>query len=126
MFGALTIFAAAAMLLVVAGLYGVMSQSVGQRVREIGVRMALGADRSSVVRDVLRRGLSVTGIGLAAGVLGATWIAGLLRDMLFTVSPFDPVPYAIAAVVLGALAAGSCYLPARRAASIDPTITLRM
>jgi putative ABC transport system permease protein len=125
MFGALSIFAAAALLLVVAGLYGVMSQSVGQRVREIGVRMALGADRSSVVRDVLRRGLRVTGIGLAAGVIGATWIAGLLRDMLFTVSPFDPVPYVIAAVVLGALAAGSCYLPARRAASIDPTVTLR-
>ena len=125
MFGALAIFAAAATVLVVAGLYGVMSQSVNQRMREIGVRMALGADRSAVVRDILGRGLRVTTIGLLAGVLGAAWVAGLLRDMLFNTSPFDVLPYAATAVLIAALAAVSCYLPARRAASIDPTVTLR-
>ena len=125
MFGALAIFAGAAMLLVVAGLYGVMTQSVSQRLREIGVRMALGADRTVVVRDVLLRGLRVTAVGLAAGVVGSMWTARLLRDMLHNTSPFDPAPYVATAVLIGALAAVSCYLPARRAASIDPTITLR-
>jgi predicted permease len=125
MFGALAIFAGAATVLVVAGLYGVMSQSVNQRMREIGVRMALGADRGTVVRDVLVRGLRVTAIGLLAGVLGAMWVAGLLRDTLFDTSPFEVLPYAITAVLIGALAVVSCYLPARRAASIDPTMTLR-
>jgi predicted permease len=125
MFGALAIFAAAATVLVVAGLYGVMSQSVNQRMREIGVRMALGADRSAVVRDILLRGLRVTAIGILAGMIGATWVAGLLEDMLFDTSPFDALPYAITALLIAALAAVSCYLPARRAASIDPTVTLR-
>jgi putative ABC transport system permease protein len=125
MFGALAIFACAALLLVIAGMYGVISQSVNQRTREIGVRMALGADRIAVLRDVLARGLRLTLIGLAVGLIVSIWLSRLLGDMLFRTTPLDPLPYAATAALLAAIATLSSYLPARRAASIDPAITLR-
>jgi putative ABC transport system permease protein len=125
MFGALAIFASAALLLVVAGLYGVISQSVSQRTREIGVRMALGASRRTVLRHVLARGLRLTLIGLAAGLIAAVWLSRLMGDMLFRTTPLDPLPYVATAALLAVIATVSSYLPARRAAAIDPAITLR-
>ena len=125
MFGALAIFACAALLLVIAGMYGVISQSVNQRTREIGVRMALGADRLDVLRHVLARGLRLTLIGLTAGLISSVWLSRLMADMLFRTTPLDPLPYAATAALLAFIALVSSYLPARRAASIDPAITLR-
>jgi len=121
----LVIFAAASLVLVMAGLYGVVSQSVAARAREIGVRMALGADRGAVLRGVLRSGLRLTAAGLVAGGLGAVIVARLMGGLLFQTSPFDPLAYALTAVVLGIVSLAACYLPARRAARVEPVHVLR-
>lgn len=123
--GALATFAAAAVLLVIAGLYGVVSQSVSQRSREIGVRMVLGAQRGALLRHVLAGGLKLTAAGLVLGQGGALLTSRLMQEMLYRTSPQDALPYATTAVGLGIVAAAACYLPARRAASVDPTIVLR-
>jgi ABC-type antimicrobial peptide transport system permease subunit len=112
-------------LLVVAGLYGVVSQGVAQQSREIGVKMMLGADRAGILRQVLGWGLRMTGIGLALGLAGAAAASQLLRGSLYQMSPLDAGPYAIAMLVLAAVAVAACYLPARRAATIEPMAVLR-
>ena len=113
------------LLLAAIGIYGVTSYSVGRRTREIGIRMALGADRGSVLGLVIRQGLVLTamgvGLGLAAGAAGAQ----VLRSLLFGVSPLDPVAFGGAALLFGVVSLAASYLPARRAARVDPMRALR-
>jgi predicted permease len=118
-------FAALALLLAGVGLYGVVSYSVGQRTREIGVRMALGATASSVVSLVLRNGLKLAGIGLALGLLAAVGLTRFLRGLLYGVSTFDPVSFAAVAAVLISVGILACWWPAHRAAKVDPVVALR-
>jgi len=121
----LSLFAAVALCLAMAGVYGVMAYVAGQRSKEIGVRMALGASARSVLWLMLGRGLKLTGIGLATGVLGAIASARLVSGMLFQVTPHDVVTYAGVAAVLGLLSLLATYVPARRATRIDPLHVLR-
>jgi predicted lysophospholipase L1 biosynthesis ABC-type transport system permease subunit len=121
----LTLFAAVAMCLAMTGVYGVMAYVAGQRSKEIGVRMALGASARSVLWLMLGRGLKLTGIGLAAGVLGAIASTRVLRGMLFQVKPDDVVTYAGVVAGVGILSLLATYMPARRATQIDPHLVLR-
>lgn len=107
------------------GLYGVLAYLVNQRQREIGVRLALGADRASVLRMVVRRGMVLAGSGVLIGLIGAVTLGGVLRGALYGVDPADPVLLALVTVTLLAVAAASSWIPARRAASVDPVVTLR-
>ena len=118
-------FAGLALLLGVVGLYGVIAYSVSQRTREIGVRMALGAQRSAVSGMVLGEALRLIGIGIGVGVLGSLATAGLLRPLLFGVRPWDATTLAGVAAILGFAALLASYLPARRAASVNPVEALR-
>ncbi len=118
-------FAGMALLLGVVGLYGVIAYSVSQRTREIGVRMALGAQRSAVSGMVLREAGGLIAVGIGAGILGSLATAGLLRPLLFGVRPWDGTTLAGVAALLGVAAMVACYLPARRAASVNPVEALR-
>jgi putative ABC transport system permease protein len=114
-----------ALLLGLIGIYGVVSYVVTQRTREIGVRMALGASGASVKRMVVRQGLALAGIGIVAGLIIAAWASRLMSSLLYGVSSHDPVTYGLVAVTLLAVAALASWLPARRAAGVDPTTALR-
>jgi ABC-type antimicrobial peptide transport system permease subunit len=118
-------FALIALLLATVGVYGVMSYAVAQRTREVGIRMALGARTDEVVRLMLRRGVQVIGFALVAGLFAALGLAPLLRHQLYGVLPFDPVTFVVVPGVLAAVALVACYLPARRAARVDPVVALR-
>ncbi len=118
-------FAALAVTLASLGLYGVLAYNVGQRAREVGVRMALGATPNSVVALILRHGLKLAVAGLVVGLFAAVALTRVLGSILFGASAFDPLSFAAVAVGLTAVGALACYLPARRAARIDPMITLR-
>jgi hypothetical protein len=118
------VFGALALLLAAIGLYGVISYSVSQRVREIGVRQALGAKSGQVVRMVLREGLLLAGAGVVVGAGLATLGAQALSGVLF-VSPFDPVSFAVAGGVLVGVAALANWVPARRAARVSPMVAVR-
>ena len=120
-----TSFAMVAMVLAAIGLYGVLSYSVAQRLRELAIRSALGAQRSDLVRLILREGLSVTFAGIALGVLGASLLTRLMQDLLFGVTALDGVAFSVAPVILAATSLGACLAPAWRAASTDPATTLR-
>jgi putative ABC transport system permease protein len=117
--------AAFALAIAIVGLFGVLSYSVAQRSREIGVRTALGAQTSDVVALVLRTGMTITAAGLAVGLAGALVVGQSLSRILYGVSPFDPVTFVAVPVVLTVAAALACVAPARRAASIDPIRALR-
>jgi putative ABC transport system permease protein len=119
-------FAAVALLLAVLGIYGVNAYAVTQRRTEIGLRMALGATRGAVLRQVILQGMLPTGIGIGVGILGAAATTSLLRNVLVGTDALDPIAFLFAAVVLGAAAALACYFPALRATRIDPAIILRM
>jgi putative ABC transport system permease protein len=119
------VFALSALALAAMGLYGVLSYSVGSRVREIGIRMALGAGRVDVLRSTVGQGLSLLGLGIAVGLGIAFLLTRLLGSMLFGVSPTDPWLFLAAFAVLAAVAILACYLPARRAARVDPLVVLR-
>jgi len=121
----LGLFGVMALLLATTGLYGVLAHAVSQRTHEIGVRMALGADRWRIVRFVIRQGLVVTGTGLALGVLVAAAVTRLVASQLIGVGPLDPLSYLGPLAVLTAVALVACYLPARRAARQDPLRALR-
>ncbi len=121
----LTFFASLAVFLAVLGVHGVLSYLVAQRSHEVGVRMALGATRGDVVRQIVRQGAGMALLGVALGVGGAVAASGILEGMLFGVSATSPWVYLSVAVGLGALAAAASALPARRAASVDPVISLR-
>jgi putative ABC transport system permease protein len=119
------IFAALAVCLAMAGVYGVTAYAVGQRSNEIGLRIALGAGTSSVLRLILGQGLALAVLGLVIGL--ATAIAGtrILATMLFQVRPSDPLVYLGVAGLLGVVTLVACYIPARRACEIDPLAALR-
>jgi putative ABC transport system permease protein len=121
----LAIFAAVAMVLAAIGLYGVMSYSVAQRTKEIGIRMALGARRPDVVTLVVKQGMTLVLIGIAAGSLLSLGMTRLIAGMLFGISATDPVTFVGVAVLLGVVAFLANYLPARRGASLDPMVALR-
>jgi putative ABC transport system permease protein len=118
-------FALVAMVLAAIGLYGVLSYSVSQRLRELAIRAALGAQRVDLVRLVLREGLSVTLTGIVFGILGASLVTRLMQDLLFGVTPLDTVAFTAAPAILLAAALIACLGPALRAASTDPAATLR-
>ena len=104
----------------IVGLYGLVAYAASRRTKEIGIRMALGAGQSEVLRLVLRQGMGLTVAGMAIGLAGAFALTRLLEGMLFRVRPTDPFTYATVIVLLGAVALLACYLPARRATKIDP------
>ncbi len=119
-------FAAAAVMLAMIGVYGVLTYAVAQRTREIGIRVALGADLGRVRRLVVGDGAWLTACGLAIGLVGAFALTGLMRSLLFGVGPRDPVTFVGTASMLGAVALAACWLPARRAARVDPMVALRV
>jgi predicted permease len=119
------VFAGLALCLAIAGVYGVMAYAVGQRGSEIGVRIALGASRSSVLRLILGQGLVLAGLGLALGLVASVAGTRLLTSMLFRVRPNDPVVYLTVTVLLGMVALVASYVPARRASKVDPLTALR-
>jgi ABC-type antimicrobial peptide transport system permease subunit len=118
-------FGVLALLLACIGLYGVMTYSVNGRIREIGLRMAMGAPRALVLWMVLRETLVLTALGLAIGIPGALAASRMLRSMLFGLSPADPGSLLLVCLVLCAVASLAGFIPARRAASVDPLIALR-
>src|SRR4029450_4519924 len=115
--GMLSVFAGIALLLAVIGIYGVMSYSVNQRTHEIGIRMALGAQRGEVVRRVLRQGVVLTLVGIAIGAMGSFGMTRGMATLLHEVSPTDPLTFVSVAVILAAVALLGSWLPARRAAT---------
>jgi predicted permease len=123
--GALGGFAVAALLIAMQGIYAVLAYAVAMRRREIGIRLALGAERRRVVQLVLRRGAAAAGMGLVAGLVAALALSRLLRTVLYETTPTDFVSYVAAALLLGGVAACASWLPARRAAGTDPMIALR-
>ncbi|HMG32498.1 MAG TPA: ABC transporter permease [Blastocatellia bacterium] len=121
----LGVFAAVALLLAAIGIFGVISYSVSRRTREIGVRVALGASRRTVIWMVLREASRVTGAGLALGIASAMWLSRFLSNLLFEVRPIDPATFLTVAALLGFVALAAAYLPARRAARVEPMSALR-
>ena len=118
-------FAIAALLLAAVGLYGVISGLVAERTREFGIRAALGATRGEIVRGVLGNGLVFTAIGVAIGVAGASATSRLLETLLYGIYRADRATYVVVIALLGGVAALACWAPARRAAAVDPAVTLR-
>lgn len=122
MFG---LFGAIALVLASIGVYGVLSYSVSQRTQEIGVRMALGAERRDVLRLIVGQGLKLAGIGVVLGVAGAFGVTPVVRSMLYNVTPSDPLSFGGVAMFLLLVAAAASYLPARRAMAVDPIVAIR-
>jgi putative ABC transport system permease protein len=112
-------------LLAAIGMYGVISYSVTQRTQEIGIRMALGAERGSVFGIVLRQGARLAGTGIAIGLMGALAVTRTLSSFLYGVRPTDPLTFGAVVMLLAMVALLACYLPARRATQVDPVIALR-
>ena len=118
-------FAAAALILAAIGLYGVIAFGVTQRTREIGVRVALGAQQRDILRLVMQRGMLLIGTGLAIGIAAALALGRVVAGLLYGVTPTDPATLLAVALFLAAVAMLATYLPARRAARVDPMVALR-
>jgi len=123
--GLLGLFAGLAIVLAAVGIYGVLSYLVTQREREIGIRMSLGATRNGVLSLVLKRGMRLALIGFAIGLIGAFAAGGLIASVLHMVRPRDPAIMVLAPIILAAVVLFACYVPAQRAAKVDPMVALR-
>lgn len=121
----LGLFALLALAIAAAGIGGVMALSVSQRTHEIGVRMAIGARPGEIIRMILRQGMGLALVGVTLGMLGAFALTHAMKSFLFAVTPTDPVTFLGVAAVLAAAAFAACYVPARRAAQVDPNVALR-
>jgi len=119
------VFGVAALALAAVGIYGVLAASVQQRTQEIGIRMALGAERKSVLHLILRRGMGQLLAGLLAGLVGAFFVSHLLESFLSGIRPRDPLTFLLVSLVLAAVAFVACWIPARRATKTDPLIAIR-
>jgi putative ABC transport system permease protein len=120
-----SLFSILALLLAAVGLYGVLAYSIAQRTREIGIRIALGAESGSILGLVVRQGLIIVGVGLAAGILGSVILTRLIQGLLYGVSGTDPIAVLTAVSVLGLAASLACLLPALRAIRVNPIVALR-
>lgn len=114
-----------ALLLASIGIYGVIAYSVSQRTREIGIRLALGAPRQTLLGLVIWEGMSLTILGCGIGLIAGWILTRVIRGLLFEVSPTDPIAFVASSVLLLVVAFGACWLPARRAAKVDPIAALR-
>jgi ABC-type transport system, involved in lipoprotein release, permease component len=121
----LAAFAGIAGVLAVIGIYGLLAYAVVQRTQEIGVRLSLGAPRAQVLALVLRQGLALTTAGITLGMIGATAVTGLLREMLFGITPLDTRTFLAVSIVFATVATIASWFPARRATQIDPIVALR-
>jgi putative ABC transport system permease protein len=121
----LGLFAVLALVLAMAGVYGVFSYVVTQQTHEIGVRMALGAEPGQMLRLILRRGVLLAGTGVCLGAVAASFLVSVLASQLYEVKPRDPSVFAGAALLLVAVALAACWIPARRAMRVDPLAALR-
>jgi predicted permease len=121
----LGVFAAVALLLAAIGIYGVMAYSFSQRTHEVGIRIALGAQRLDILRMALGEGMGIVVIGLASGLVGAAIMTRLFRSMLFGIEPADPITFVSVSAILAAVALFACYIPAKRATRVDPLVALR-
>jgi putative ABC transport system permease protein len=121
----LAFFAVVALFLASVGLYGVVAYNVSQRTQEIGLRMAIGAQRGDVLKMIVGGGMKLALAGVVIGTLGALALSRLVEAMLYDVTPFDPASYAATSALLLAVAAAACYVPARRATRVDPLVALR-
>jgi predicted permease len=121
----LGVFALVALLLAAVGIYGVMSYSFSQRTHEVGIRIALGAQRLDILRMALGEGMRIVIIGLAAGLIGAAMMTRFFRSMLFGVAPTDPTTFVLVSAILAGVAFFACYIPAKRATRVDPLAALR-
>ena len=119
------IFAAAGLLLAIVGLFGVMSYSVVQRTHEIGVRVAVGAEKTDILRLILKEGMAITVIGLGVGLVGTLALSSILKSQLFGVTATDPLTFFGVTFALALVALAACYIPARRATRVDPMVALR-
>ena len=121
----LGIFAGLAMVLAAVGIYGVMAYGITQRTHEIGLRMALGAQRRDVLGMLIRHAMTLAGAGVALGVVGALALTRLMASLLYGVTATDPLTFAMVSLLLAAVVFGASYIPARRATRLDPMAALR-
>jgi ABC-type antimicrobial peptide transport system permease subunit len=121
----MSVLAALALALAAIGIFGVIAYVVGRRTREIGIRMALGARQADIVKMVLEKGLALTAIGTVLGLAGAIAATRMLKSLLFSTSPTDPLTFALVTLFFVLVATAACLIPARRAAAVDPSSAIR-